>query len=344
MDRAAAREVTTLTVTEENCGRAEVELLDWGVVPYGEALARQRKLFDELVAAKEGNAADAGAPGGGKAESKVVTSGGGKAGWLIFCEHPHVYTIGKSGQAENLLVGEDFLRSRGAELFRTERGGDITYHGPGQLVGYPILDLERVGLGLREYIEAVEQSVIEAVAEFGIEAGRVAGKTGVWVTGSGSRRLSAEGQGGERGAETISATGGAHNRADGRFSRKPEGARKICAIGVRASRGVVMHGFALNVTTDLEWFGLINPCGMAGAGVTSVEKEIRVAAEMASGQRGGERVVEGELSPRTDDGRVATETDSDAKTPPIRTDENLMEEVKRVLREKLEANLRVELM
>ncbi len=108
----------------------------------------------------------------------------GVAGWLILCEHPHVYTLGKSGKPENLLVSEEFLREKGAALHRIERGGDITYHGPGQIVGYPILDLEQVGLGLREYVEAVEQSVIETVAEYGIEAGRIEGKTGVWVYGT----------------------------------------------------------------------------------------------------------------------------------------------------------------
>jgi lipoyl(octanoyl) transferase len=191
-----------------------VELLDWGVVDYSEALARQRKLFEGLIAAKM------------RDESGV--------GWIVLCEHPHVYTLGRSGKEKNLLVSEEFLRSRGASFHRTERGGDITYHGPGQTVVYPILDLERVGLGLREYIAALEQAVIETVAEFGIEAGRVAGKTGVWVGGQ----------------------------------------RKICAIGVKSSRFVTMHGLALNVATDLEWFEHINPCGMAGSAVTSMEREL----------------------------------------------------------------------
>jgi lipoyl(octanoyl) transferase len=201
----------------------EAELLDWGTVDYAEALARQRELFDELTAAKE------------------------RTGWVVLCEHPHVYTLGRSGRAENLLVGEDSLRERGAALHRTERGGDITYHGPGQLVAYPILDLDRVGLGLRAYVEALESSVIETVAAFGITAGRAAGKTGVWVGGDNNR-----------------STGGEPARAP----------RKICAIGVRASRGVVMHGLALNVATDLGWFDLINPCGMVGGAVTSIEKEV----------------------------------------------------------------------
>ena len=201
-----------------------VEFVDWGVVEYGVAVERQRELFERLIAEKE-----------------TATPG---AGWLVFCEHPHVYTLGRSGVADNLLVSEDVLREKGAALYRTERGGDITYHGPGQIVGYPIVDLERLGLGLREYVGALEQSVMEAVAAFGIEAGRVPGKTGVWI-------------------------------------RDARGERKICAIGVKASRGVVMHGFALNVSTGLEWFGLINPCGFVGGEVTSIERETGRRIEMA---------------------------------------------------------------
>ena len=124
-----------------------------------------------------------------------------------------------------MLVSEAYLRQIGAEFYHIERGGDVTYHGPGQIVGYPILDLEKVGIGLREYIDILEQSVIELVAEWGIEAGRIAGASGVWIDGDTAR------------------------------------ARKICAIGVRSSRFVTMHGFALNVATDLRYFQHINPCG-----------------------------------------------------------------------------------
>jgi len=217
---------------------ASVRLLDWGTVEYAVALERQRELFDALVARKNGQNAD------------------GDAGWIVMCEHPHVYTLGRSGQAANLLVSEEFLRSRGAALHRTGRGGDITYHGPGQLVCYPIVDLDRLGLGLRDYVGALEQAVIETVESFlretpgesRPEVGRVAGKTGVWLTG-----------------------------APGVMSARGE--RKICAIGVKASRGVVMHGLALNVATDLEWFALINPCGMAGSAVTSIERETGRAAD-----------------------------------------------------------------
>jgi lipoyl(octanoyl) transferase len=232
-----------------------VELLDWGMVDYAGALSRQRALFDELIARKSA----ANRPG--TAEFAMASEAGCddvSAGWLILCEHPHVYTLGRSGKSENLLVSGELLRERGATLHRVDRGGDITYHGPGQIVGYPILDLDRAGLGLRAYIAALEQAVIETVALFGIAAGRVEGKTGVWV--------------GDRGDfETA--------EAESPLSRKPE--RKICAIGVRASRGVVMHGFALNVATDPGWFEMINPCGFAGGAVTSMSAETgqKIASE-----------------------------------------------------------------
>ena len=157
--------------------------------------------------------------------------------------------------AENLLVGREALEAMGAQFFHIDRGGDITFHGPGQLVCYPILDLERLGIGLRAYIDALEESVIRTVAEYGIRAGRIAGASGVWV-GAG---IAQEGDG---------------RTADGGGKCTPAGApRKICAIGVRSSRYITMHGFALNVTTDLEWFSRINPCGFTDRGATSIERE-----------------------------------------------------------------------
>lgn len=152
---------------------------------------------------------------------------------VMFCEHPHVYTLGKSGHANNLLVNDEFLATIGATYFKTDRGGDITYHGYGQLVVYPILNLERHNLSLKEYIYKLEQTIIDTVAEYGITAGRLDGATGVWI----------------------------------------EGQRKIAAIGVKASRYVTMHGIALNVSTDLKYFSYINPCGFVDKGVTSIEKE-----------------------------------------------------------------------
>jgi len=198
---------------------------DLGTMPYEECWRLQRALFDAALARKG--------------------AAGGCAGDLLLVEHPPVYTLGKSGRERNLLVGEEVLRERGAEFYRIDRGGDITFHGPGQIVCYPVLDLERIGLGLRDYIAALEGAVIDTVAAYGIEAGRIGGASGVWL---------------------------------GENTPRP---RKICAIGVRASRYVTMHGFALNVATDLGWFDLINPCGFTDRGATSIEREIgrKVAPE-----------------------------------------------------------------
>jgi lipoyl(octanoyl) transferase len=160
-------------------------------------------------------------------------------GKLVFVEHPHVYTLGKSGSENNLLIDYIQLRAKDASFFKIDRGGDITYHGPGQLVGYPIFDLERLKIGLKEYIFRIEEAIIRSAAEYGITASRLDGGTGVWIDPA-----------------------------------VPGMARKICAIGVRASRFVTMHGFAFNVNTDLSYFNYINPCGFTDKGVTSVEKEI----------------------------------------------------------------------
>ena len=201
------------TVTSKYVGRTE----------YSAAWEEQKRFFNALLDAKRN--------GGGQAEQV-----------LLFVEHPHVYTLGKSGHASNLLVDDGFLKRIGATYFQTDRGGDITYHGLGQLVGYPILDLERLGIGLREYIASLEEAVIRTTARYGIAAGRIAGASGVWI--------------GE----------GATPDGEGR-------PRKICAIGVRSSRYVTMHGFALNVSTDLRWFSRINPCGFTDRGVASIASE-----------------------------------------------------------------------
>jgi len=161
------------------------------------------------------------------------------AGTLLFVEHPHVYTLGKSGNTSNLLVNEDFLRSRGAQFFHINRGGDITYHGPGQLVGYPILNLGVFGIGVREYVFRLEETIIRTLACYGIEASRLEGASGVWIEPD-----------------------------------VPGKARKICAIGVRASKNITMHGFAFNVNTDLNFYSYINPCGFTDKGVTSMHKEM----------------------------------------------------------------------
>jgi lipoyl(octanoyl) transferase len=159
-------------------------------------------------------------------------------GTLIFVEHPHVYTLGKSGSENNLLLDYIQLRAKDVKFYRIDRGGDITYHGPGQIVGYPIFDLEEMKIGLKEYIFKIEESIINTLLEFGLEGSRLEEGTGVWLDPD-----------------------------------KPGKARKICAIGVKASRYVTMHGFAFNVNTDLTYFNHINPCGFTDKGVTSLERE-----------------------------------------------------------------------
>lgn len=191
----------------------------------------QQELFDARVARKRAGGA------GLSLVPDTENAPGDNAGTILLVEHPPVYTLGKSGHAENLLIARETLEGMGAQFFHIDRGGDITFHGPGQLVCYPILDLEQLGIGLREYIEALEEAVIRTVAEYGIAAGRIAGASGVWIDPGKARP------------------------------------RKICAIGVRSSRYVTMHGFALNVTTDLRWFSRINPCGFTDRGVTSIAAE-----------------------------------------------------------------------
>ena len=218
---------------------------DLGQMDYKACWDLQQTLFDALTAGKTNRTAT----------PESATPSSEEAGTILLVEHPPVYTLGKSGHAENLLVGREALEAMGAQFFHIDRGGDITFHGPGQLVCYPILDLERLGIGLRAYIDALEESVIRTVAEYGIRAGRIAGASGVWV-GAG---IAQEGDG---------------RTADGGGKCTPAGApRKICAIGVRSSRYITMHGFALNVTTDLRYFSYINPCGFVDKGVTSIEKE-----------------------------------------------------------------------
>ncbi len=157
---------------------------------------------------------------------------------LLFVEHPHVYTLGKSGDENNLLVNAETLAEKGVSFYPTNRGGDITYHGPGQLVGYPILDLDCFFTDIHKYLRLLEECIINTLADFGISASRSKGETGVWID------------------------------VDG------DNPRKICAMGIRTSRWVTMHGFALNVNTDLSFFDYIIPCGIRNKGVTSMQKEL----------------------------------------------------------------------
>jgi lipoyl(octanoyl) transferase len=205
---------------------------DLGIIDYKEAWDLQEQLFEEVVAAKLYNRDHA------EAKMPVVNH-------LLFCEHPHVFTLGKSGAPSNLLITDELLEKIEAKFYKINRGGDITYHGPGQIVGYPIFDLEALGLGIREYIHLLEEAIIAALADLGIVASRLDGATGVWLDVD-----------------------------------QPQKARKISAIGVRASRFVSMHGFAFNVNTNLDYFRHINPCGFIDKGVTSLEKELGAPQSM----------------------------------------------------------------
>lgn len=205
--------------------KKELSYINLGLIDYKEAWDRQQELFDRIV------------------ERKL--SGGNASDTLILCEHPHVYTLGKSGHSANLLITDDFLSSIGASYYKIDRGGDITYHGPGQIVGYPIIDLEKFGVSLKDYIRLVEDVIIQTIAHFGLVGDRLDGATGVWL--------------------------------DPLTQGK---ARKICAIGVKASRFITMHGFALNVNTNMDYFSYINPCGFIDKGVTSLEKELGTSLNM----------------------------------------------------------------
>lgn len=171
--------------------------------------------------------------------SEKENLGRSKYNYLLFCEHPHVFTLGKSGEQKNLLANSKVLKEINAKFYQTNRGGDITYHGPGQIVGYPIIDLEAAGLGIKKYIWEIEEAVILTLRCFGINSERLNGATGVWLD-----------------------------------VNEPVKTRKICAIGVRTSKYVTMHGFALNVNTDLKYFSYINPCGFTDKLVTSMSNEI----------------------------------------------------------------------
>lgn len=202
----------------------KVKFTDWGLLDYQEAWDRQELVFKETIAVKTNNRTN-----GTEEETP---------NFLIFCEHPHVYTLGKSGHPENLLLDEQGLEEKQAAYYKINRGGDITYHGPGQLVGYPILDLDNFFTDIHLYLRTLEEAVILTLQDYGIPAGRYTGYTGVWID------------------------------ADN------EKARKICAMGVRCSRWVTMHGFAFNINTDLDYFKNIVPCGIDDKDVTSMQREL----------------------------------------------------------------------
>ena len=202
----------------------QIELIELGLTSYKRALAIQEDLFNKIILVKRANR-----------QNTIQES---TKNYLLWVEHSPVFTIGKSGKQEHLLLDKEDLKQKEIEFYATNRGGDITFHGPGQIVGYPILDLDNFFTDIHKYLRLLEETVILTLQDYGIKGARTIGQTGVWL-----------------GAETPFA-------------------RKICALGVRASRWVTMHGFALNVNTDLSYFEGIIPCGIQGKGVTSMKKEL----------------------------------------------------------------------
>jgi lipoyl(octanoyl) transferase len=211
---------------------------DLGQMDYKTAWDYQEKLLEENVKVKSA-LRDLEYANNGQNEENLTHSSLTTHHYLLFVEHPPVYTLGKSGNIENVLISDEMRSMKGIEFFRTNRGGDITFHGPQQVVGYPILDLEKFYTDIGKYLRHIEEVIILTLEEYGIESGRSKGETGVWID------------------------------AD-----KPGSERKICAIGVRSSRWITMHGFALNVNTDLSHFNFIIPCGIQNKQVTSLEKEL----------------------------------------------------------------------
>ena len=213
-----------------------VEFKDLGLINYEKCWQIQEELHQATIAQKMQNR---------KNDQKELTRN-----HLIFCEHPHVYTLGKSGDNNHLLADKNVLEAIGAEYFEINRGGDITYHGPGQIVGYPIFDLDHFFTDIHKYLRYLEEAVIRTLGHFGVEAGRYPEFTGVWID-----------------------------------PEDPIKARKICAIGVRASRWVTMHGFAFNVNTDLKYFDYIIPCGINNKKVTSLQNELGVKQDLTEVKR-----------------------------------------------------------
>lgn len=202
----------------------EVIFEDLGLIDYQKAWDYQEQLFKATIDLKIKNRNEG---------TNELTKN-----YLLFCEHPHVYTLGKSGSFDNLLLNESGLEEHQATFYKINRGGDITYHGPGQLVGYPIFDLDQFFPDIHKYMRFLEEAVIQTIAEYGLEGGRVEGMTGVWLDGD------------------------------------KQTARKICAMGVKSSRWVTMHGIGFNVNSDLSYFSHIVPCGIQDKAVTSMQQEL----------------------------------------------------------------------
>ncbi len=215
-----------------------VHFRDLGRIGYAEAWELQENLLQAGVAIKT--------EAGRLQREGIAVAPDRTTHHLLFCEHPPVFTLGKSGKIEHVLINEEQRAARGIEFFHTNRGGDITFHGPGQLVGYPILDLEYFGTDIGRYLRNLEEVIIRTLFRFGLKGERSSGETGVWIDPA-----------------------------------VPGRERKICAMGVRCSRWITMHGFALNVNTDLSYFNAIVPCGIVGKQVTSLEKELGQPVDMA---------------------------------------------------------------
>lgn len=207
-----------------------VHFQDWGRVDYQDAWDRQEALFEKIVQKKVDN--------------RTSNTNDATSNYLVFTEHPHVFTLGKSGKPEHLLLTEEELKLKGATYHKINRGGDITYHGPGQIVGYPILDLDNFFTDIHLYLRTLEEAIIRTLSDFGIASGRYPGYTGVWLEPENER------------------------------------ARKICAMGVRSSRWVTMHGFAFNINSNLDYFGYIIPCGIEDKAVTSMQKELGYSLDL----------------------------------------------------------------
>lgn len=213
----------------------QVEILNWGLINYKTAWDKQTQLFQSVIDQKVANR---------QAETKTLTKN-----YLIFCEHQPVYTIGKSGKIEHLLVQQNSLQAQNIQFFRNNRGGDITFHGPGQLMVYPILDLDNFFTDIHKFLRFLEECVIQTIAEYKVHGGRIEGATGVWI------------------------------------DPQKTTARKICAMGIRASRWVTMHGIALNIQTNLNYFKQIIPCGITDKAVTSLQQETGSSINLAEVQQ-----------------------------------------------------------
>ena len=209
----------------------DIYVTDLGSIDYKEAWDYQTALFEKSLAVKTSN------------RSRPETEQSITENYLLFCQHPHVYTLGKSGKENNLLLKPEELSAVNASYYHINRGGDITYHGPGQLVGYLIIDLENFFTDIHKYMRFLEEAVIQTLTELGVVSGRIPGLTGVWID----------------------------------IERRP---RKICAFGVKTSRWITMHGFALNVNPDLTYFNHIIPCGIQDKAVTSVQAELGYAVDI----------------------------------------------------------------